>query len=69
MRVKTLILFCLICQRDLVEIVSFSIFPFQGAKIPNPLTANIAFACMNVPSIMLYMVAYIISIKSLIDGS
>ena len=68
MKRKTLILFCLICQRDLVEIVSFSVFPFQGAKIPNPLTANTLFTCLNIPSIMLYMIAYIISIKAIING-
>ena len=52
-----------------MEIVSFSAFTFDNTKIPNPLTANTVFAAMNYPSIMLYMIVYIISIKKLIPKS
>jgi len=68
MKRQTLILILMICQRDLVEIVSVSIFKFQDSKMPNPLTANTAFAALNYPSIAIYMVAYILSIKDIIYG-
>lgn len=68
MRRLTLVLILMICQRDLVEIVSASIFKFQDSKIPNPLSANTAFAALNYPSIAIYMVAYILSIKDMITG-
>ena len=66
MQNETLILFCMICQREVVEIVSFSVFTFNNTKIPNPLTADPIFAAINYPSIMLYIIVYILSIKKLI---
>jgi alanine dehydrogenase len=68
MKTQTLILIIMICQRELVEILSASIFKFEASKIPNPLTANVAFAAMNYPSLAIYMAAYIISIKEIING-
>ena len=56
----------MICQREVVEIVSFSVFTFNNTKIPNPLTADPIFAAINYPSIMLYIIVYILSIKKLI---
>ena len=56
----------MISQRELVEIISFSVFTFKSTKLPNPLSANVWFAAMNYPSIALYMLAYIISIRRLL---
>ena len=59
---QTLLLFILICQREVVEIVSYTIWPLKDSRIPNPMAANVIFSAMNYPSIMLYILAYIISL-------
>jgi hypothetical protein len=69
LKFKTLLLFMLICQREVVEIVSYTIFPFKESKLPNPLASNTLFSAMNYPSIMLYLVAYIWSIRMILDGT
>lgn len=66
MQRDTFILFIMIAQREIVEIISFSVFTFSSTKLPNPLQANVGFAAMNYPSIALYMLAYIISIRRLL---
>lgn len=66
---QTGLLFILICQREVVEIVSYSIWPPSATKIPNPLQANLAFSIMNYPSIMIYVYAYIKSLSTILESS
>ena len=66
---QTLLLFILICQREVVEIVSYTLWPFKDARIPNPMAANVIFSAMNYPSIMLYILAYIISIQTILESA
>jgi hypothetical protein len=67
-RLQTLALFILICQREVVEIVSYTIWPLKDSRIPNPIAANVVFSALNYPSIILYITAYIISIQIILNS-
>lgn len=66
---QTLLLFILICQREVVEIISYTIWPLKDSRIPNPIAANVIFSAMNYPSIMLYIIAYIISLQTILESA
>lgn len=53
----------------MVEIVSYTIWPLKDSRIPNPMAANIVFSAMNYPSIMLYILAYIISLQLILESA